>query len=121
MRHCSSGLLSCDAHDVLQNGQESDAKALVGLLAPKGQLLRAIHAADLDSLIKFEFPLNRLPTYTQQLLRLEAGRSCPSSICRPLTVTAIHTQPWTRVVQRHVSDLCNWKDGKGLKCCVSRQ
>lgn len=58
----------------VQSGHDSDAKALVGLLAPNGQLLRAIHTADLDTLIKFEFPLTRLPTHTQQLIRIEAGR-----------------------------------------------
>ena len=57
-----------------QGGSDADAKALVGLLSPSGQLFQAMHSADADGLIKFEFPLNRLPTHTQQLIRLAAGR-----------------------------------------------
>ena len=64
----------CTSRVHVQNGQEADAKALVGMLAPTGHVLRAIHTADIDALIKFEFPLTRLPTYTQQLIRLEPGR-----------------------------------------------
>ena len=59
---------------VLQAGQDSDAKALVALFAPQGKLFQAIQVADADRLIHFEFPINRLPTHTQQLMCLESGR-----------------------------------------------
>lgn len=58
----------------MQGGQDPDAKALVGLFAPTGKLFQAVQAADADSLIKFEFPINRLPTHTQQLMCLDSGR-----------------------------------------------
>ena len=61
----------------LQGGLETDAKALVALLAPGGKLMAAMQSADAEGLIKFEFPQERLPTHTQQLMRLEAGRCAP--------------------------------------------
>lgn len=58
----------------MQGGQEADSKALVTLFSPSGKLFQAIHTADADNLIQFEFPMNRLPTHTQQLLCIEPGR-----------------------------------------------
>ncbi|BDA48624.1 hypothetical protein COCOBI_12-3050 [Coccomyxa sp. Obi] len=59
---------------VAQVGEEANARALEGLLSPTGKLFRAMHSADADGLIKFMFPLERLPTHTQLLLASEAGR-----------------------------------------------
>lgn len=59
---------------LLQGGTEADAKALVSLLSPGSKLLQAIHGADADSLIKFIFPPERLPSHTQLLLVADNGR-----------------------------------------------
>ncbi|KAK9917041.1 hypothetical protein WJX75_000269 [Coccomyxa subellipsoidea] len=57
-----------------QNGEEANARALEDLLSPHGKLFKAMHSADADGLIRFMFPLERLPTHTQVLLALEGGR-----------------------------------------------
>ncbi|KAK9861773.1 hypothetical protein WJX84_002738 [Apatococcus fuscideae] len=57
-----------------KNQNDQDAKAIISLLAPDGRLLRAMYSADMDSLVMFNFPLERLPTYTQVLLDSDAGR-----------------------------------------------
>ncbi|KAK9814998.1 hypothetical protein WJX73_004353 [Symbiochloris irregularis] len=51
-----------------------DVKGLLGLLAPSSRLMLAVQSADADALIKFNFPPERLPTHTQLLLALDAGR-----------------------------------------------
>ena len=55
-------------------------QAVERLLAPSGKLFRAMHSADADGLIKFVFPLERLPTHTQLLLTSDASRhaACPT-------------------------------------------
>ncbi|KAK9815560.1 hypothetical protein WJX72_005838 [[Myrmecia] bisecta] len=62
-----------------KSGREADAKALVDLLSPAGKLFNAMQSADADGLIKFMFPLERLPTHTQILLGIEAGRQVLNS------------------------------------------
>ena len=57
-----------------QGGVDSDVKALVGLLSPASRLMQAVHSADADTLIKFMFPPERLPTHTQLMLVAESGR-----------------------------------------------
>jgi len=59
---------------ILQSGEEANAQALEGLLSPHGKLFRAMQSADADGLIRFMFPLERLPTHTQLLLASEGGR-----------------------------------------------
>lgn len=61
---------------------EADAKAMVELLSPGGRLFSAMFSADMDSLVKFIFPLERLPTHTQLLLSSESGRCAPSPAAR---------------------------------------
>lgn len=58
----------------LQSGEEANAQALEGLLSPHGKLFRAMQSADADGLIRFMFPIERLPTHTQLLLASEGGR-----------------------------------------------
>lgn len=60
---------------VSQGASEADAQALEALLSPQGLLFRAMLSADAEGLINFMFPLERLPTRTQLLLRSELGRS----------------------------------------------
>ncbi|KAK9838022.1 hypothetical protein WJX74_009893 [Apatococcus lobatus] len=57
-----------------KNQNDEDAQALISLLAPSGSLMQAMFSADLDNLVMFNFPLERLPTYTQVLLNSDAGR-----------------------------------------------
>ncbi len=59
----------------MQGASEADAQALEGLLSPQGLLFKAMLNADAESLINFIFPLERLPTRTQLLLRSAPGRS----------------------------------------------
>ena len=58
-----------------QGASEADAQALEGLLSPQGLLFKAMLSADAEALINFMFPLERLPTRTQLLLRSAPGRS----------------------------------------------
>ena len=60
---------------MVQGASEADAQALEGLLSPQGLLFKAMLSADAESLINFIFPLERLPTRTQLLLRSAPGRS----------------------------------------------
>jgi hypothetical protein len=66
-----------------QNGDEATVEALERLLSPQGKLFRAMHSADADDLIKFLFPLERLPTHTQLLLASDAGRCIPDPMQGP--------------------------------------
>jgi len=59
----------------MQGMAEADAQALEGLLSPHGLLFKAMLSADAEGLINFMFPLERLPTRTQILLRSGPGRS----------------------------------------------
>ena len=65
---------NAERHEYVQGSQDADVKALVALFAPNGKLLQAVQAADADNLIKFDFPINRLPTHTQQMMCVETGR-----------------------------------------------
>lgn len=56
-----------------QSSRESDTKALKRLLSPQGRLFMAIHSADCDGTIKFHFPKQRLPTFTQVMLSTVPG------------------------------------------------
>ena len=60
---------------LLQGASEADAQALEALLSPQGLLFKAMLSADAEGLISFMFPLERLPTRTQLLLRSAPGRS----------------------------------------------
>lgn len=55
----------CPLPNAPQPGREDDSRALVALLSPHGKLLGAMFNADADQLIKFIFPLERLPVHTQ--------------------------------------------------------
>ena len=66
--------LWCKCVCLRQGDAEGDARALVELLSPGGKLFTAMHSADADNLIEFGFPLERLPTHTQLLLAMDAGR-----------------------------------------------
>ena len=68
--------------DLSQNGEEANARALEDLLSPHGKLFKAMHSADADGLIRFMFPLERLPTHTQVLLALEGGRYIPAFLLK---------------------------------------
>lgn len=59
----------------MQGMAEADAQALERLLSPHGLLFKAMLGADAEGLINFIFPLERLPTRTQLLLRSGPGRS----------------------------------------------
>lgn len=85
--------------DCLQVGEEANARALEGLLSPNGKLFRAMHSADADGLIKFIFPLERLPTHTQLLLASEAGRC----LSKALLLCTCYT---CAVLQFRVSCMC---------------
>ncbi|DBB02511.1 TPA: hypothetical protein ACH3X3_011503 [Trebouxia sp. C0006] len=59
---------------VAQGNQAEDAKALVQLLGPAGNLFTAMDLADRDKLIEYVFPDGRLPVMTQILLKDESGQ-----------------------------------------------
>lgn len=50
---------------VAKKGDKQEFDALVKLLSPSGKLFSAMRSADAEELIKFKFPLERLPTHTQ--------------------------------------------------------
>ena len=54
--------------------KDGDAKALMRLMSPQGRLFSAIYNADSDGTIKFHFPRQRLPAYTQMLLENVQGK-----------------------------------------------
>lgn len=64
-----------------QPGRDEDARALVNFLHPKGRLLGAMFSADADALIKFIFPLERLPAHTQVRCVLRWGFSVIYGVC----------------------------------------
>ncbi|KAJ9510102.1 hypothetical protein QJQ45_015584 [Haematococcus lacustris] len=64
---------------VSKAGRADDARALLQLLSPRGRLLTCMFSADAEQLIKFMFPVERLPPHTQVLLSSPAGRQLLAS------------------------------------------
>ena len=58
----------------VSTGNDKEAWILLDFLSPKGQLMKAVLAADADGLMQFAFPLERLPVRTQRLLQVDPGR-----------------------------------------------
>eukprot|EP00201_Polytomella_parva_P024177 CAMPEP_0175043082 /NCGR_PEP_ID=MMETSP0052_2-20121109/2961_1 /TAXON_ID=51329 ORGANISM="Polytomella parva, Strain SAG 63-3" /NCGR_SAMPLE_ID=MMETSP0052_2 /ASSEMBLY_ACC=CAM_ASM_000194 /LENGTH=1055 /DNA_ID=CAMNT_0016306045 /DNA_START=154 /DNA_END=3317 /DNA_ORIENTATION=+ len=63
----------------IKSGNDVDAYALLDFLSPQGPLMSAISSVDAEKLVKFLFPLERLPSHTQELLKSGVGRSVLSS------------------------------------------
>lgn len=81
----------------VQSGEDADAQAVERLLSPSGKLFRAMHSADADGLIKFVFPLERLPTHTQLLLTSEGGRHAAMQHTGRSLLAAPTWPSWQRV------------------------
>ena len=73
---------------------EKEAWILLDFLSPKGQLMKAVFAADADGLMQFAFPLERLPVRTQRLLQTD-----------PVGLNA--RLPYRNCVQRDANGRCH--------------